>query len=179
MRAESSEAKLHYQDSKQTLELLSERFYKLESESIFRNYAGHQSERKNDKKISDLKDILSQEQQKSEDYLEKALHHEKTCGELMSTVAAMQNNIDELKCKIKDIELLESMFCELKEKYATSKIDNSSNIVDIENSVATKNAEIDRLNSTIEKAIYFNLVTSGEPQTERRCIESRQKHPRA
>lgn len=178
-RAETNDTKLHFKENKQSLESISERYYRLESESRLLFMQGHEIERKNEKKISDLKEMLSLEQQKSEDYLEKALTHERTCGELISTVAAMKNTIDELQAKLKDIDMLETMFCELKEKYATVKLDNSSTMVDSEKVMQAKNAEIDRLNDSLEKVNLVHKVTSREFITQRGNLHARQDYPRA
>ena len=105
------------------------------------------------KKNNNLESMLSEERMKAENYLEKALRHEREAKSYLSTIASMKTDIDELQGKLKDIQLLETMFCELKSKYAILQTDHSASLVGSDKQKDTKNEEINRLGNRVEDVI--------------------------
>lgn len=98
--------------------------------------------------------MLTAERQKSENYLEKALKHENDCKKYLSMIADMKLEIDDLSLQVKDVEMLESMFCELKTKYANVQADHSASLLTTDKQNFSKNEEIMRLGNKIEEVIH-------------------------
>lgn len=105
------------------------------------------------KKARDLDEMLTQERQKSENYLEKALKHESESKNHLSILASMKNELDDLSSKVKENEIVETMFCDLKAKYAYMQIDHSASITSSDKQNYSKNEEIIRLGNKIEEVI--------------------------
>ena len=97
--------------------------------------------------------MLTDERLKSENYLENALKHERDSKNYLSMIATMKNDMDELEGKLKDSQMLETMFCELKAKYSHMQIDHHASMSSTDKQYNSKNDEIVRLGNKVEEVI--------------------------
>lgn len=110
--------------------------------------------------------MLAEERLRSENYLEKALKHERETKNCHMTIMALKNEVDALAAHTKETAMLEAMFVELKTRYATMQNDHTASASSCDKQSLSKNDEIARLGDKVENVNYNLRVPQREPNSQ-------------